>query len=418
MDALPLWTLLPFAALLGAIAVGPLLHREGWERHYPKVCVALGSITALYFLLSRHRPGPLLHAAEAYAGFMALIGSLFVIAGGIHLAVPKGRATPARNAAFLAAGAVLANLLGTTGAAMLLIRPWMQMNEGRVTARHIVFFIFLVGNCGGCLTPIGDPPLFLGYLKGVPFFWPLLHLGAGWLLATGWLLGLFYLLERQAAAREKKAGLPPLVPQGGFALRGRINFLFLAAAISALFLPSPWREALLVASAAASFFLTPALVRQANAFSFAPVREVAWLFAGIFVTMAPALEILPAHAAHLGLDTPRAFYWTTGLLSAVLDNAPTYATFLATSVGLHGGSIDTPASVLGEVGQHRPFVTAISLGAVFFGALTYIGNGPNFMIKAVAEEAGVAMPGFFAYLLRYAAPVLLPLFFLAGWFLL
>ncbi|SDU11447.1 transporter, UIT6 family [Verrucomicrobium sp. GAS474] len=412
--SLPIWTLIPFALLLGAIALGPLLHREGWERHYPKVAVLLGAATASYFLLWLHRPGPLLHAVGEYAGFMALIASLFVIAGGIHVTVPEGGGTPGRNTAFLALGAVLANFFGTTGAAVLLIRPWLRMNEGSVTPRHVVFFIFLVGNVGGCLTPMGDPPLFLGFLKGVPFFWPLLHLWKGWLMATGLLLAVFYVLERRARGRRTEP-LPTRQRRGSIAIHGKINVLFLGFAVGALFLPSPWREAVLVAMAAASFFATPAHVHRANAFSLAPLREVAWLFAGIFITMAPALEILPAHAPALGLTTPQAFYWMTGMLSAILDNAPTYVTFLAASIGLHGGGGPTPDAVLAETSRHGIFVVAISLGAVFFGAMTYIGNGPNFMIKAVAEEAGVTMPGFFGYLFRYAVPILLPILFVVAW---
>lgn len=399
----------PFALLLLGIAAMPFIHRHWWERHYAQVSMALGGIVVAYYVFVLHQGTRMLHVAQEYVSFIALIGSLFVVAGGIHIRV-KGESTPAVNCLFLMIGAVVANLIGTTGASMLLIRPWIRMNKYRITAYHVVFFIFIVSNVGGCLTPIGDPPLFLGYLRGVSFWWTLEHCWPAWLLAVGMIVGIFYGLDRRnflrapAPVREKETA------QETWKFAGLRNLALLAVVLGAVFVEKPvgLRELLMVAAAVASFFVTPRPIHEANDFNFQPIREVAWLFAGIFATMAPALDYLETHAAGLGLDSAMKFYWCTGMLSSVLDNAPTYLTFLAADMGVHQASLNNPAEVAAFAAQYPRELLAISLGAVFFGAMTYIGNGPNFLVKSIAEHAKVNAPSFFEYVWRYALPLLLP----------
>jgi Na+/H+ antiporter NhaD/arsenite permease-like protein len=327
-----------------------------------------------------------------------------VIAGGILL---RGdlEATPLVNTAFLATGTAVASVVGTTGASMLLIRPLLQTNQERTRVRHtVVFFIFLVSNIGGMLTPLGDPPLFLGYLQGVPFTWTL-RLWPQWLVMSVALLGLYYLLDSRHHAHESTASLrrdrtriEPLRISGG------LNALWLAGVVAAVaFLGAPLREAAIVALAAVSLWRTPQEIRRANRFTSYPMVEVAVLFLGIFLTMIPALELLHERGGELGVRAPWQFFWATGTLSSFLDNAPTYLTFLALAQGM-----GMPAEV---VGVPHLILAAISVGAVAMGANTYIGNAPNFMVKAIAEEAGVRMPSFFGYM-AYSGGVLLPLFLL------
>jgi Na+/H+ antiporter NhaD/arsenite permease-like protein len=417
MTDIPQWLLLPFLLQLLAIATMPFLAHHWWEKNYPKVSVVLGCVVAGYYVLARgdlHRLGEAIHE---YGSFIILLAALFLIAGGIHLEV-KGEASPLLNVLFLVSGAALANLIGTTGASMLLIRPWIRMNKYRVTGFHIVFFIFLVSNVGGALTPIGDPPLFLGYLKGVPFFWTLQHQFLPWLLVMGVMVGIFFLIDRKNFHRAPRAIREEATTGRGFSFSGIGNFAALGAVIAAVFLPSPWREFVMAAAALGSWYLTPREIHQQNDFSFAPIREVAWLFLGIFMTMIPALDLLgrmaPALAQDFGLKEPH-FYYATGALSAFLDNAPTYLAFLSVDAGLKGRLLENPEDIR-WIALHAPGnLIAISLGAVFFGAMTYIGNGPNFMVRSIAEEAGVKCPGFFGYLTRYSLPILLPVLVLAGW---
>ena len=407
--------LVPFALMLLAIAFGPSLFHHAWERHYPKVAVALGSVSVAYYLFALHAGGRLLHAAHEYVSFIALIGSLFVVSGGIHIRV-MGEAKPWTNCVFLFLGAVLANGIGTTGASMLLIRPWIRMNKYRVTAFHIVFFIFIVSNVGGCLTPIGDPPLFLGYLKGVPFWWVLKNCWQAWMLGIGFLIAVFYFVDRHNFLRAPREIREEETATESWKFDGLRNVFFLAVILGAVFVTQPdgLREAMMILAAAASYFCTPKSVHDANDFTFAPVREVAWVFLGIFATMTPALDFLQQHAASLGSVSRMQFFWLTGTLSAVLDNAPTYLAFLAVAFGIGGLNIDDPAQMAKFVAEHGPILVAISLAAVFFGAATYIGNGPNFMVKAVAQKAGVKTPGFVGYVLKFSLPVLGPLFVLVA----
>jgi Na+/H+ antiporter NhaD/arsenite permease-like protein len=340
--------------------------------------------------------------AEEYVSFIILLAGLYIISGGILL---RGdlEATPLVNTTFLATGSVLASFVGTTGASMLFIRPVLQTNRERQRVRHtVIFFIFLVSNIGGMLTPLGDPPLFLGYLQGVPFTWTF-RLWAPWLFMVGVLLIVYfvwdtmqYTQEPLAALRRDRTQLEPL------RVRGVLNAAWLAGVVVAVaLLRAPAREVIIVALAALSLWRTPRAVRHANGFTFYPIVEVAVLFFGIFLTMIPALEVLRLRGSELGVREPWQFFWASGTLSSFLDNAPTYLAFLALGQGLR---------LADEiVGMPQAILAAISVGAVAMGANTYIGNAPNFMVKAIAEEAGVKMPSFFGYML-FTGAILLPLF--------
>jgi Na+/H+ antiporter NhaD/arsenite permease-like protein len=323
----------------------------------------------------------------------------------------KGEAGPAANSLFLLTGAVLANVVGTTGASMLLIRPWIRMNRYRITGFHIVFFVFIVSNAGGCLTPIGDPPLFLGYLKGIPFWWMLQKCWAAWAIVVLGLVAMFYVLDWQNFLRAPRAVREAETRQEKWNIQGWRNAGFLALILAAVFVKKPvgLSEGIMAAAAVGSWLSTPKRLHEANEFNFRPIREIAWLFAGIFGTMLPVLDYLEIHARQLGLDSEMKFFWLTGALSGALDNAPTYLTFLATAMGRRGLSVNNSDHVGQFILAHDHELIAISLGAVFFGAISYIGNGPNFMVKAIAEQARVKTPSFFAYTVRYAVPMLLPL---------
>lgn len=395
---------LPFVGLLLAIAILPLAAPHFWESNLRKLGVGALLGLPVLVLYWQFRPAALVHAAQDYVSFIVLLGGLFVISGGILLEGDL-EATPRTNAAFLGLGAVLASFVGTTGASMLLIRPLLQTNRERKHVVHtVVFFIFLVSNIGGCLTPLGDPPLFLGYLLGVPFTWTF-RLFVPWLFTTALLLAVYVLWDRRAHAREAKPDLKrDFYEVRPLRLAGRESLAMLGGVLAAVaFLGAPWRELVIVLLSAASYARTDPGLRKANRFSFHPILEVAALFAGIFVTMLPALHILQERGAELGVREPWQFFWATGTLSSFLDNAPTYLTFLALARGLH-----LPADV---VGVPNELLVAISLGAVFMGANTYIGNGPNFMVRAIAEERGVKMPSFGGYML-YSGAVLVPVFVL------
>ncbi|MDB6139419.1 MAG: Citrate transporter [Verrucomicrobiaceae bacterium] len=416
------WMVLPFALLLLCIAVAPMVVAHHWERHYPKVAVTLGLITAGYYYFGLGAGEAIAHALQEYISFMALVGSLYVISGGINIGV-KGEATPLRNTLFLLMGAVLANIIGTTGASMLFIRPWIRMNRHRITGFHIVFFIFIVSNVGGCLTPVGDPPLFLGFLRGVPFWWVLQHCWQAWALVLALLLGMFYALDaRHFLCAPKQVRHEARTPEK-WSFKGLPNLLFLAVVLSAVFIDPGMKlgiftlaSVVMIVAAAASYFTTRPEVHEANYFNFHPVKEVGWLFIGIFLTMLPALDLLKGGEG-ITLRSPLQYYFACGGLSAFLDNAPTYLTFLATEMGAKHLDVGNSADVRIFVAQHPAVLVAISLGAVFFGAGTYIGNGPNFMVKAIAEKARVKVPGFLSYLLGYSLPFLLPVLIAVGWLL-
>jgi Na+/H+ antiporter NhaD/arsenite permease-like protein len=399
----PAWTL-PFAFLLLSIAVVPLAAPRFWESNVRKLAVSALVGLPVLVLYGGRQPSALAHTAAEYLSFMVLLGSLFVVSGGI-LVTGDIEARPVVNAAFLAVGAVMASLIGTTGASVLLIRPLLSTNEERRHVAHtVVFFIFIVSNTGGCLTPLGDPPLFLGYLRGVPFLWTL-RLLPQWLLVNGLLLLVYLVWDRRAHARETAGALArDWSVRRRLRVSGKRNLVLLLAVVASVaVLQAPYREIVMLAAAAASLVATPKAVREANRFTFHAILEVAALFAGIFLTMLPALDILHAHGAALGLRTPAQFFWASGFLSSFLDNAPTYVTFLAIAQSL--GLPDQVAGVTHEV------LAAISTGAVFMGANTYIGNGPNFMVRSIAEERGVRMPSFGRYML-YSGAVLVPCFVL------
>jgi Na+/H+ antiporter NhaD/arsenite permease-like protein len=395
----PLAAIVPFVLMLAGIAILPLAAPGFWDRNRNKAAFSglLAAPIAVWLLISA--PGLLIHAAQEYVSFLSLLGSLFVVAGGIHLGGDL-RASPRTNTIILGIGALLASLLGTTGASMLLIRLLLRTNSERRQTRHIpFFFILLVSNAGGLLTPLGDPPLFLGFLRGVPFAWTL-RLFPIWLLAVGYLLVLFYWIDRRAYAREAATDLAKDAQQfEPLQICGRLNLVWLAVIVLSVFLPSPIREAAMMGSAAASLLIGGRTGRNLNGFSFSPIAEVAILFAGIFVTMSPALLLLEQKGPALGLSAPWHFFLVSGALSSVLDNAPTYLTFLtaaqstSASLGLAVDVVSVPASLL----------AAISAGSVLMGANTYIGNGPNFMVKSIAESSGYRMPSFG----RYAALAIL-----------
>jgi len=460
------WMILPFGVLLGTIALAPLLANRWWTRHYAKVACALGALTLAYYLFGLHAHTRVLHVAHEYVSFIALIGSLFIVSGGIHINV-KGEATPAVNVLFLFLGALIANVLGTTGASMLLIRPWIRMNKYRITAHHVVFFIFIVSNVGGCLTPIGDPPLFLGYLKGVPFWWVAAHCWPMWAVGIGALLAMFYVLDRLNFARAPRTVRDKETAHETWRFEGLGNLFFLAVILLAVFLNNPpfLREALMAAAAAGSYLTTRKSVHEANHFNFHPIKEVAVLFIGIFATMMPALDWLEVNAGKLGNPSPAFYYWASGTLSSMLDNAPTYLSFLSAIFGsnidpdivrqvqtlmqsgapdlaavsgphadqirqilavlqtyhagaLASGSVDTEhikiAFLVGNAGFNQ-FLVAISVGAVFFGASTYIGNGPNFMVKSIADQQKVHVPGFLGFIFKHTLPFLLPVLLIEWW---
>jgi Na+/H+ antiporter NhaD/arsenite permease-like protein len=406
--------------------VMPLVAEHFWhkDRNKAVVVIVLAVPVVLYMLIMQWTTGqktldPLFHELCKYASFIIMLGSLYTVAGGV---VIRGdlKARPLTNAILLGVGALLANLIGTTGSSVLLIRPFLRINRGRKHIVHIpLFFIFIVSNVGGLLTPLGDPPLFMGYLHGVPFTWTL-RLWPEYVFANGTLLAIFYVWDALALRREQPAFMQPAENLQPLRVDGKINLVFLAGIMAAVLVQADWLpptldrfwellggEAVMLLMAYLSLRLTPRELRAANSFTWAPITEVAILFAGIFVTMVPALLLLEVHGHELGLTEPWQFFWVTGLLSSSLDNAPTYLAFAT----MAAGSIDFNLLVENQVpGLDGPMVLrAISCGAVFMGALTYIGNGPNFMVKAIAEQAGYRPPSFFGYSI-YAALILLPIY--------
>lgn len=426
----PLWLTLPFALLLLLIAVMPLTPerlKHLWEKYYAHMAIGLGLVVVAYYLFLIPAGGTTVaHTLQEYFSFICLIGSLFVVAGGIHINV-KGSATPFGNVVFLAVGAACANLIGTTGASMVFIRPFIRMNKVRVSAYHIVFFIFIVSNCGGSLTPIGDPPLFLGYLKGVPFFWLIDKVLVQWIVTVGAVLFAFYLFDRHGYSKVAPTVQRKIEEADDWRFQGGINVLLLLVIIGAVFLPDAYfaRELVMLAAAALSYKFTPKAIHAQNNFTFGPIKEVAFLFVGIFMTMMPALGYIDAHGQDFGVKKPMQYYVASGTLSSVLDNAPTYATFArlaqTTAQGENPGNaalhsaneIEVMRAVLADSSAFR-FIVAVSLGSVFFGAMTYIGNGPNFMVKSIAESERVSVPTFFGYIIKYSLPILLPILLLSG----
>lgn len=432
---LPLWSVLPFAGILLSIALMPLFFPRFWHRHFPKVSAFWALVFALPFLYFFRDVAvdEMLHIMMIdYLPFIILLWALFTVSGGIYV---KGtlKGTPAVNTAILCCGALFASLIGTTGASMLFIRPILRSNHWRVYKVHtVVFFIFLVGNIGGALTPLGDPPLFLGFLHGVPFFWTL-HLLPHMAFAGVLLLILYFLLDTYYFQKENMTHAPEAAPDP-LQIEGKRNFLFLAGIIGAVLFSGTVhlgevhlfgvrqavenliRDAVLIVIGLSSLYFTKEPVRQGNDFSWAPIREVAYLFAGIFMTIIPALAILKAGEQGAmawlikSMDSPAHYFWAAGSLSSFLDNAPTYLTFFNSALGKFYPGAPEAKAVASLIVEKIPYLAAISAGAVFMGANTYIGNAPNFMVKSIAEEAGVKMPSFFGYMFKYSIPILVVLF--------
>lgn len=425
-----LWSVIPFVVLLLMVATGPLFYAKFWHHYYPHVSVVLGVLVVGYYLIGLHEFGHPVHSFFEYFSFISLLTALFVASGGILIKVDK-KGTVLTNVALLVIGAFIANIIGTTGASMLLIRPFIRLNNGRIKPYHIVFFIFMVSNVGGCLTPIGDPPLFLGFLKGIDFFWTTTNIWPYWFLGIGLLSGIFYFIDKGNTEEGENKDYT-----GKIEVVGAKNIVFLAITIAAVFidpnvidLPS-WayisyhgdkfsfiRELIMLGTAYAAFKMSDPVALKGNEFNFEPIREVAFLFIGIFATMMPALQLIGDFAANEGqaLITSDSLYWFTGVLSGVLDNAPTYMNFLSAGMGKLGLNVSIIADVkefqaISTVpgGTAEGFLLAISVSAVFFGAFTYIGNAPNFMVKAIAEQNGIEMPSFIAYIFKYSITILLP----------
>jgi Na+/H+ antiporter NhaD/arsenite permease-like protein len=419
---IPVLTLLPFILMLLSIALFPLFWNHFWEKNKNKLYVAIVlSIPVIIYLLLNGFSHQLIHTMVFdYVPFLILLGALFTITGGIHLSGDIA-AKPKVNALFLGIGAVLASLMGTTGAAMLLIRPVIQTNKERTFKVHtILFFIAIVANCGGLLTPLGDPPLFMMYLRGAPFTW-FFHLAPEWFVTNILLLIIYFFVdayyykkEPASAITRDESNIRPIK------FEGKRNFIFLAGVVLAVaFLNEQYlsfvninpyfkfiREAVIILMAYLSMQFTSKLLRTSNNFTWHPIEEVAYLFLGIFITMVPCLLYLESNAKTLGIESASQFYFYTGMLSSFLDNTPTAVTFHSLALGLGENS------GLLVAGISEQLLKAICIGAVFFGSMTYIGNGPNFMVKAVAEENNIKMPDFFSYIFKFSIIVLLPVFIL------
>jgi len=434
-SALAIWWGVPFAGILLSIALMPLLAPIFWHHHFGKVAAGWGLLFLLPFALvfgPAAAGASLAHALLAeYLPFVILLTALFTVAGGVYI---RGNlhGGPGLNTAILAIGAVLASFMGTTGASMLMIRPLIRANDHRVHKAHVVvFFIFIVSNAGGSLTPLGDPPLFLGFLKGVDFFWTVSHIFPETLFLIGTLLALFYALDAwYYRQREELLLRDPTPDTRSIGFDGKINFLLLAGVVGLVLLSGFWkspvvfhvvgtdvglpglvRDAGLIAITFLSLWLTPRMVHENNQFSWGPMQEVAKLFAGIFLTIIPVIAMLKAGVSGPfgaivsavtrpdGTPDPAMYFWAAGALSSFLDNAPTYLVFFNTAGG-------DPAVLMTQL---APTLAAISAGAVFMGANSYIGNAPNLMVKAIAEDRGVKMPSFFGYM-AWSCGILVPLF--------
>lgn len=441
---LPIWSVVPFVGILLSIAILPLAAPHFWHNHFGKVSAFWALVFAVPFLLIYHHVAlhEIVHVYLIdYIPFIILLWALFTIAGGIAVSGSL-KGSPAVNTILLLIGTILASWIGTTGAAMVMIRPVLRVNRNRVNKVHVIcFFIFLVANIGGSLTPLGDPPLFLGFLHNVPFFWVTTGLLRVMLLTSAILLVMFFIVDSYYYRKEKLQSQPPREAEEKLPLKieGLYNLIFLAGLIGSVLMSGFWkaghfnvvgvewhyqnisRDILIIIMGLLSLFITPARIREANEFSWFPIQEVAKLFAGIFMTIIPALAILKAGsegalAGFIALvKEPYHYFWVTGVLSSFLDNAPTYLTFFNMALGKLGltEAMIPGALAVNSVTFNPAFVsylTAISAGAVFMGANTYIGNAPNFMVKSIAEESGISMPSFFGYMFKYSIPILIPVF--------
>lgn len=435
-EILPLWSTIPFVGILMSIALFPLFAPRWWHHHFPKVSALWALLFAVPFFLAYRADATheILHIYLLdYFPFIILLWSLYTVSAGI-LVRGTLSGSPRLNTLMLAIGTVLASCVGTTGASMILIRPVLRANAWRKSKTHVVvFFIFLVSNIGGSLTPLGDPPLFLGFLHSVPFFWTL-HLFPPLLVVSIPLLIVFFFLDTWNYRREEKPEKPATAEP--LAIEGLHNTLYLMGIVAAVLISGIWhagefhflgielkiafvaRDAMLIALGVLSLKTTSKELYKRNDFTWFPIKEVGFLFAGIFMTIIPALAILKAgeHGALASLiavtNKPAEYFWITGVLSSFLDNAPTYLTFFNTALGAFFPGLPEPEAVMKLIDHQNDYLLAISTGAVFMGAMTYIGNAPNFMVKSIAEEAGVPMPSFFGYMIRFSIPFLIPTFIL------
>jgi Na+/H+ antiporter NhaD/arsenite permease-like protein len=432
---LPLWSVLPFAGILLSIALLPLVAPQFWHHHFAKVAAFWALVFALPFLFFYQ--GTALYEIGHiyiidYIPFIILLWSLFTISGGIYVQGSL-KGTPLVNMTLLLIGTLLASVIGTTGASMLLIRPVLRSNSWRKFKVHtIVFFIFLISNIGGALTPLGDPPLFLGFLHGVPFLWTLKILPQ-MAFASFILLALYFVMDTYYYRKENKSTIGTAEPES-LRIQGAHNFIFLAGVVAGVLfsglvklsevnilgihqsMENLIKDAILIIMGLLSLYFTNKEIRKSNEFGWGPILEVAYLFAGIFMTIIPALAILKAgeHGALAllikSVNTPAHYFWASGTLSSFLDNAPTYLTFFSSAIGKFYPGMPESEAVALLIVEKIPYLAAISAGSVFMGANTYIGNAPNFMVKSIAEEAGVAMPSFFGYMFKYSLPILVVLF--------
>lgn len=432
-------SVIPFVLLLLLIATGPLFFEHFWHHYYPHVAIGLGIGVCAYYAFGLQDVDSIIHSGAEYIQFIALLAGLFVAAGGIMINVDK-EGKPMVNVLLLIFGAILANVIGTTGASMLLIRPFIRLNKDRIKPYHIIFFIFMVSNVGGSLTPIGDPPLFLGFLKGVPFIWTIMHNTVPWAFAVIILAVIFFIFDSKNKSDETNINKY----SGEISITGGVNFIWIALIIGCVFIdPNVFesvpsiqvvlhghltkisfiRETLMLSIACLSYYFANKEALAGNEFNFEPIKEVAFIFIGIFFTMMPALQLVAEFAQSpegSKLITLDMLYWGTGALSGVLDNAPTYVNFLTAAIASDGGSVNNVQDVAhyafgdGQFAGHDTQVklVAISVASVFFGAMTYIGNAPNFMVKSIAESAGIKMPAFVEYIYKYSLIILLPVLFI------
>lgn len=426
--ALPaIYSIIPFLLLLLLIAAGPVFFNKLWHKYYHLISIGLGLITASYYLIALQNYILPIEAISEYFSFISLLVILFVASGGIYLFIDI-ESTPLNNVKFLAIAAVLTNLIGTTGASILLIRPFMRMNRYRLKPYQIVFFIFVVSNVGGLLTPIGDPPLFIGFLKGVPFSWTILNLFKEWVFVNVLVLIVYYFFERKNSEFDE-VDISEHYSNRIF-IKGKQNFIWLGIGIVSVFIDpnlidnlphivfhgrklSYIREVIQLSAAFLCYKTANKLTLASNDFNFEPIKEVAYLFVGIFLCMMPALQLLENYAHVTGENlvlTPYLVYFSTGIFSSFLDNAPTYLNMFTLVLSKYNYSINNYADVAAFLQSNQAyFLKAISTASVFFGALTYIGNGPNFMVKSIAEQNGVKMPTFGKYIVKYSLLILLPI---------
>ncbi len=422
----PLWLVSPFVFLLMSIAVMPVLFSHFWHKYYKLISIGLGLFVMTYYVVVLDNMVLPIESLAEYASFISLLTILYVASGGIYIFVDV-ESKAITNVIFLFIAAILTNLIGTTGASVLLIRPFIRLNRYRIQAYHIIFFIFIVSNLGGLLTPIGDPPLFMGFLKGIPFTWTFKDLMLEWIIANSILLSIFYFFEKRNTKLDEIDN--PSLFTNKLIINGKRNIFWLLLGVASVFLDpniidglpaiefhgrklSFLREIIQLSAAFFCFRYASKNALKSNDFDFEPIKEVAFLFFGIFLSMLPALQLLESFAHHQK-DTlqlsPGLIYWFSGLFSSVLDNAPTYINVFTLILSSSGFSINSIIDVQSFLQNGNiELLKAVSTGSVFFGAMTYIGNGPNLMVKSIAENSGIKMPTFGVYILKYSIPILLP----------